>query len=134
MIGKVLDDQCMRCPDQDLRIGHRRFIGGGPPPPFNGRVNMNAIAGLAGLYDTHQIVWQHALYQLRDLIGHLADVENIRKRIEKSIENLKTRSKIVLRRRSIGKMVSRPHGSRLYSSDGGSLLGRNLRQPPPPQT
>jgi hypothetical protein len=40
----------------------------------------------------------------------------------------------VLRRRSIGKMVSRPHGSRLYSSDGGSLLGRNLRQPPPPQT
>jgi len=134
MIGKVLDYECVPCLGQDLRIGHSYFIGGGRLPQSDAYVYPNAVACRTDLYDTHQIAWQHALYQLRDLIEHLADVENIRKRIEKSIENLKTRSKIVLRRRSIGKMVSRPHGSRLYSSDGGSLLGRNLRQPPPPQT
>ena len=78
----------------------------------------NAVACLTDLHDTHQIVWQHALYKLRDSVKHLADIENVRKRVEKSVENFKTRSKVILRRRSIGRMVPRPHGSALYSSGG----------------
>jgi len=131
MIGKVLDYECVPYPGQDLRIGHSHFIGGDRLPRSSARVYTNTVACLTDLHDTHQIVWQHALYKLRDSVEHLADIENVRKRVEKSVENFKTRSKIVLLRQSIGKMVRRPHGGASYSSDGSSVLGSNLRPPPP---
>jgi hypothetical protein len=75
------------------------------------RMETNAVACLT---DFHEIVWQHALYNLRDSVEHLADIENVRKRVARAVENFKARSKNVLLRRLITKMVLRTHGRGSY--------------------
>lgn len=52
----------------------------------------------------------HADECLRDAVEHFADIENVRKRVEKAVENFEARSRIVLLRRPIGKMIPRPMG------------------------
>ena len=74
----------------------------------------NAVACLTDFHDSHEIVWQHGLYNLRDSVEHLADIENVRKRVERAVENFKARSKNVLLRRLITKMVLRTHGRGSY--------------------
>jgi hypothetical protein len=47
----------------------------------------NAVACLTDFHNSHEVVWQHALYHLRDSVEHPADIENVRKRVEKTVEN-----------------------------------------------
>jgi hypothetical protein len=68
-------------------------------------------------HDFHETAWQHAPRNLRYSVEHFADIENVRKRVEKAVENFKARSRIVILRRPIRKMVPSPHGRALYSSD-----------------
>jgi len=68
-------------------------------------------------HDSHEMAWQHAPRNLRDSVEHFADIENVRKRVEKAVENFKARSRIVILRRPIRKMVPSPHGHASYSSD-----------------
>ena len=63
------------------------------------------VASLTDFRDSHTIVPQQALHNLRDTIKYLADIENVGQRIEQAIEDFEPRSKIL--------ELCRPTGSAL---------------------
>ena len=64
----------------------------------------NAVASLTNLYDTHQVVRQDTLHNLRHSVKYLADIENVGQCIEKAVEDLEPGGKIALLRRPAGRM------------------------------
>jgi hypothetical protein len=76
------------------------LISGRRLPQSRAYIQSNAVASLTDFHDSHKIVWQHALHDLRDMIKNLADVENFGQGVEKAIEDFKPRSKILIRCRA----------------------------------
>jgi hypothetical protein len=70
--------------------GHCRFIGGRFRPRSRTGVQSNSIAFPADFHYSHQIVRQHSLYDLRDPVEYLADIEDVGEGAEKSVEYFKT--------------------------------------------
>jgi hypothetical protein len=66
-------------------------------PQSRAYIKSNAVASLTDFYDSHKIVWQHALHDLRDMIKYLADIENVGQGVEQAIEDFEPRSKILMR-------------------------------------
>src|SRR5262249_24562307 len=90
MARKVLDNPCIPRLSQHLELrGHCRFICGRFRPRSRTGVQSNAIALLADLHYSHQVVWQHLLYDLRYPVEYLADIENIGEGVEKPVEYFK---------------------------------------------
>src|SRR5262249_42581781 len=101
MVRKVLHDHCVQGSQQDLRIDSH-LMGGGRLR--RGCMQTNAVARLTNLYDSHHVVGQHALHNLRHSVKYLADVENVCECIEQTVEDPKAGGKIALRRRPNGSM------------------------------
>src|SRR5215470_9392162 len=68
------------------------------------RMQKNAVAPLADLHHSHQVVGQHALHNTRDSVKYFADIENVCECIEQTVEDLKAGGKIALLRRAAGGM------------------------------
>ena len=90
MARKVLDNPCIPRLSQPLELrGHCRFIGGRFRPRSRTGVQSNTIAFPADFHYSHQMVWQHLLYDLRDPVEYLADIEDIGEGVEKPVEYFK---------------------------------------------
>jgi hypothetical protein len=66
-------------------------------PQSRAYIQSNAVASLTDFHDSHKIVWQYALHDLRDMIKYLADIENVGQGVEQAIKDFEPRSKILVR-------------------------------------
>jgi hypothetical protein len=79
------------------RLWNGYLISGRWLPQSRAYIESNAVASLTDFHDSHKIVWQHALHDLRYMIKYLANIENVGQGVEQAIEDFEPRSKILIR-------------------------------------